>query len=77
MSEHSEYVVRWLMSGGIGLGSVVHGSQDLYPTYLVKTKGFTNHQATIVAMIGACGAVMCVFLARNIIHMLIAYTHLR
>jgi MFS transporter, SHS family, lactate transporter len=45
------------------MGTVVHGSQDLYPTYLVKTKGLTSYQATTVAMVGACGAIMCVCLA--------------
>jgi hypothetical protein len=53
------------MSVGIGMGSLVHGSQDLYPTYLVKSKGFTDYQATVVAMIGACGAIMCVRLVHS------------
>ncbi|KAH9970543.1 MFS general substrate transporter [Lactifluus volemus] len=40
------------------MGSLVHGSQDLYPTYLVKNKGLTDYQASVVAMIGACGAII-------------------
>jgi hypothetical protein len=47
------------------MGSIVHGSQDLYPTYLVKNKGLTDYQATVVAMIGACGAIMCVRLVHS------------
>src|ERR1700761_962900 len=31
-----------------------HGSQDLFPTYLQKTKGFSAHAATISTIIGNC-----------------------
>jgi hypothetical protein len=75
--EDDECVVRLLMSVGIGVGSVVHGSQDLYPTYLEKTKGLTNDQATIVAMIGACGAIVCVCLAHTSLHNNFINTHWR
>lgn len=34
-----------------------HGSQDLYPTYMQNSKGFSSHQATIATIIGNCGAV--------------------
>jgi hypothetical protein len=68
-------VVRLLISVGIGVGSVVHGSQDLYPTYLEKTKGLTNDQATVVAMIGACGAIVYVRLAHTILRNKFINTH--
>ena len=29
-------------------------SQDLYPTYLQKAKGFSSHSATIATIIGNC-----------------------
>ncbi|KAJ7455595.1 carboxylic acid transporter protein [Mycena galericulata] len=41
----------------IGFTFLSHGSQDLYPTYLQKTKGFTAHSATIATIIGNCGAI--------------------
>ncbi|KAH0826253.1 carboxylic acid transporter protein [Lanmaoa asiatica] len=31
--------------------------QDLYPTYLETTKGFTVHDATVATIIGNCGAI--------------------
>ncbi|KAM0791387.1 hypothetical protein ACM66B_005852 [Microbotryomycetes sp. NB124-2] len=34
-----------------------HGSQDLYPTYIEDGKEFTKHQATILTIIGNCGAI--------------------
>ncbi|WVO16608.1 hypothetical protein L204_104287 [Cryptococcus depauperatus] len=34
-----------------------HGSQDLYPTYLKVTKGFTSRQASIATIISNCGAI--------------------
>ncbi|KAG1849921.1 carboxylic acid transporter protein [Suillus subalutaceus] len=34
-----------------------HGSQDLYPTYMEVTKGFSAHDATVATIIGNCGAV--------------------
>jgi SHS family lactate transporter-like MFS transporter len=40
------------------VNAVVHGAQDLYPTYLLDTKGFTVLQATITAMVGSCGAIV-------------------
>ncbi|KAJ6574223.1 carboxylic acid transporter [Mycena capillaripes] len=41
----------------IGFTFLSHGSQDLYPTYLQKTKGFTARSATIATIIGNCGAI--------------------
>ncbi|KAH9167767.1 carboxylic acid transporter protein [Lactarius sanguifluus] len=38
--------------------AALHGSQDLYPVYLSKVKGFTLRQATIAAMVGSCGAIV-------------------
>ncbi|KAG8215555.1 carboxylic acid transporter protein [Butyriboletus roseoflavus] len=37
-----------------GFNFLSHGSQDLYPTYLETTKGFTTHDATIATIIGNC-----------------------
>jgi len=50
----------WLLCLGAlaNVNSALHGSQDLYPTYLVDTKGFTVHQAAIAAMVGSCGAIV-------------------
>ncbi|KAG1785617.1 carboxylic acid transporter protein [Suillus plorans] len=39
-----------------GLNFLSHGSQDLYPTYLQITKGFSAHNATVATIIGNCGA---------------------
>ncbi|KAJ7207451.1 MFS general substrate transporter [Mycena pura] len=41
-----------------GFNFFSHGSQDLYPTYLQKTKGFTPHAATVATIIGNCGAIV-------------------
>jgi len=40
-----------------GFNFLSHGSQDLYPTYLETTKGFSTHDATIATIIGNCGAI--------------------
>lgn len=40
-----------------GFNFLSHGSQDLYPTYLQVTKGFTSHNATVATIIGNCGAI--------------------
>ncbi|KAG1732452.1 carboxylic acid transporter protein [Suillus paluster] len=40
-----------------GFNFMSHGSQDLYPTYLETTKGFSTHDATIATIIGNCGAI--------------------
>ena len=40
-----------------GFNFLSHGSQDLYPTYLRDSKGFTSDQATKATIIGNCGAV--------------------
>ncbi|KAH7885614.1 carboxylic acid transporter [Phlebopus sp. FC_14] len=40
-----------------GFNFLSHGSQDLYPTYLVDTKGFSSPDATIATIIGNCGAI--------------------
>ncbi|KIY68948.1 carboxylic acid transporter protein [Cylindrobasidium torrendii FP15055 ss-10] len=40
-----------------GFNFLSHGSQDLYPTYLKESKGFTEHNATIATIIGNCGAI--------------------
>lgn len=40
-----------------GLNSLAHGSQDLYPTYLEITKGFTARDATIATIIGNLGSI--------------------
>ncbi|KAH8992587.1 MFS general substrate transporter [Lactarius hatsudake] len=40
-----------------GFNFLSHGSQDLYPTYLKKSKGFDNHHAIVATIIGNCGAI--------------------
>ncbi|KIJ08149.1 hypothetical protein PAXINDRAFT_89314 [Paxillus involutus ATCC 200175] len=40
-----------------GFNFMSHGSQDLYPTYLESSKGFSSHSATIATIIGNCGAI--------------------
>jgi SHS family lactate transporter-like MFS transporter len=40
-----------------GFNFLSHGSQDLYPTYLTTSKGFSSHNATVATIIGNCGAV--------------------
>jgi len=40
-----------------GFNFLSHGSQDLYPTYLTTSKGFTENNATIATIIGNCGAI--------------------
>jgi len=40
-----------------GFNFLSHGSQDLYPTYMEKSKGFSVHDATVATIIGNCGAV--------------------
>ncbi|KAG2344440.1 MFS general substrate transporter [Suillus weaverae] len=37
-----------------GLNFLSHGSQDLYPTYLQITKGFSAHNATVATIISNC-----------------------
>jgi len=40
-----------------GFNFLSHGSQDLYPTYLEVTKGFSASRATTATIIGNCGAI--------------------
>ncbi|KAF9049224.1 carboxylic acid transporter protein [Hymenopellis radicata] len=40
-----------------GFNFLSHGSQDLYPTYLVKSKDFSSNDATVATIIGNCGAI--------------------
>ncbi|KAH9054240.1 carboxylic acid transporter [Lactarius vividus] len=40
------------------VSAALHGSQDLYPVYLLEMKGFTVRQATIAAIVGSCGAIV-------------------
>ncbi|THU93993.1 MFS general substrate transporter [Dendrothele bispora CBS 962.96] len=41
-----------------GFTFLSHGSQDLYPTFLRQTKGFTEHDSTMSTIIGFCGAII-------------------
>ncbi|ORY24476.1 MFS general substrate transporter [Naematelia encephala] len=34
-----------------------HGSQDLFPTYIQKDKGLSQHDASLITIIGNCGAI--------------------
>ncbi|KAF9078731.1 MFS general substrate transporter [Rhodocollybia butyracea] len=40
-----------------GMNFLSHGSQDLFPTYIETTKGFSTHDATVMTIIGNCGAI--------------------
>jgi SHS family lactate transporter-like MFS transporter len=40
-----------------GFNFLSHGSQDLYPTYLQASKGFSKFDATVATIIGNCGAI--------------------
>jgi SHS family lactate transporter-like MFS transporter len=40
-----------------GFNFFSHGSQDLYPTYLQVSKGFSKHNSTVATIIGNCGAI--------------------
>ncbi|KAJ7142399.1 MFS general substrate transporter [Mycena epipterygia] len=40
-----------------GFNFLSHGSQDLYPTYLQKSKNIAPHAATVATIIGNCGAI--------------------
>ncbi|KAH8984459.1 MFS general substrate transporter [Lactarius akahatsu] len=40
-----------------GFNFLAHGSQDLYPTYLKTSKGFSTRHAIIATIIGNCGAI--------------------
>lgn len=45
-----------------GFNFLSHGSQDLYPTYLQESKGFSKFNATVATIIGNCGAIAYVLL---------------
>ncbi|KAJ4000159.1 carboxylic acid transporter [Lentinula boryana] len=40
-----------------GFNFLSHGSQDLFPTYIQTSKGFSSHDATVMTIIGNCGAI--------------------
>ncbi|KAG8897596.1 hypothetical protein FRB99_008053 [Tulasnella sp. 403] len=40
-----------------GFNFLSHGSQDLYPTFMKTSKGFSDHSATVATIIGNCGAI--------------------
>ena len=44
-----------------GFNFLSHGSQDLYPTYLQVSKGFSKFDSTVATIIGNCGAIVYVF----------------
>ncbi|KAJ3756611.1 MFS general substrate transporter [Lentinula raphanica] len=41
-----------------GFNFLSHGSQDLYPTYIQTSKAFSAHDATLMTIIGFCGAIV-------------------
>ncbi|KAJ3928609.1 MAG: carboxylic acid transporter [Lentinula lateritia] len=41
-----------------GFNFLSHGSQDLFPTYIQISKGFSAHDATTMTIIGFCGAII-------------------
>ncbi|GAA5868242.1 hypothetical protein JCM3774_000615 [Rhodotorula dairenensis] len=40
-----------------GFNFFSHGSQDIYPSYMQKSKGLSAHLSTIATIIGNCGAI--------------------
>jgi len=54
-----------------GFNFLSHGSQDLYPTYLQESKGFSKFNSTVATIIGNCGAITYVFLLCIILRHLI------
>lgn len=50
----SFYSPVFVLIGPTGFNFLSHGSQDLYPTYLKESKGFTEHNATVATIIGNC-----------------------
>ena len=51
------------MIGELGFNFLSHGSQDLYPTYLKTSKGFSVRDAIVATIIGNCGAITYALLA--------------
>jgi hypothetical protein len=51
---------------GTGFNFLSHGSQDLYPTYLKTSKGFSSRDAIVATIIGNCGAITCASLTLTI-----------
>ena len=51
------YFALWMT----GFSFLAHGSQDLYPTYLQESKGFTQFDSAVATIIGNRGAVAYAF----------------
>lgn len=47
----------WAICLMTGMNFFSHGSQDLYPTYLKKTKGLSEHSSSVAVIISNCGAI--------------------
>ncbi|KLT42908.1 carboxylic acid transporter [Cutaneotrichosporon oleaginosum] len=47
----------WAICIMTGMNFFSHGSQDLYPTYLTKTKGLNKHNESVAVIIANCGAI--------------------
>ncbi|OZJ05264.1 hypothetical protein BZG36_01971 [Bifiguratus adelaidae] len=56
MSEYVRIIYAVLLMTGFNFMS--HGSQDLFPTYLQVTKGFSSRLSTIATIISNCGAIV-------------------
>ncbi|KIK62707.1 hypothetical protein GYMLUDRAFT_242353 [Collybiopsis luxurians FD-317 M1] len=41
-----------------GFNFLSHGSQDLFPTFIQSTKGFSSQDAAIMTIIGQCGSIV-------------------
>ncbi|KAF5360138.1 hypothetical protein D9758_011326 [Tetrapyrgos nigripes] len=52
------YKYDWNTNLFVGFTFLAHGSQDLYPTFLRQTKGFSEHDSTMSTVIGFCGAIV-------------------
>ncbi|BEI83678.1 hypothetical protein CcaverHIS002_0402820 [Cutaneotrichosporon cavernicola] len=48
----------WAICIMTGMNFFSHGSQDLYPTYLTKTKGLSKHNESVAVIISNCGAIV-------------------
>ncbi|KAJ3531149.1 hypothetical protein NM688_g7614 [Phlebia brevispora] len=59
-----------------GFNFLPHGSQDLYPTFLQKSKGLGEHDSTVATIIGNCGAIAGGAVAGFLSHMLKNYISL-
>ncbi|THU85283.1 carboxylic acid transporter protein [Dendrothele bispora CBS 962.96] len=57
MKQHwGRFIYMCLLMSGFNF--ITHSSEDLYPTYLQQTKGFSEHDSTLATLIGFCGGIV-------------------